>query len=117
RMITRFWHVGMTVDDLDKAVEQYEVLGYKVTQRFDKEEPQAIAAHLEHPTGSDIELWQWQDRQHLHVQFMKNHIALISDNIDDDVWALVEQGAEVVIPKTTGVLVTFVFVRDPSGNY
>ncbi|HZP55750.1 MAG TPA: VOC family protein [Candidatus Saccharimonadales bacterium] len=115
-MIKRFWHVGMAVRDLDKAVDQYEKLGYTVKHRIEKDEPRAVMARLEHRTGSTIELWQWLE-DHYENKFRGNHIAFESDDIDDDVWALVEKGAEVVIPKTTGVITTYAFVRDPSGNY
>jgi predicted enzyme related to lactoylglutathione lyase len=41
----------------------------------------------------------------------------MSDNLEEDIEKLVEQGCEVVIPKTEGVLVLYSYVRDPNGNY
>ena len=38
-------------------------------------------------------------------------------SIDEDVDNLVKNGAKVVIPKTKGVLVTYVYIQYKSGNY
>ncbi len=57
------------------------------------------------------------DKNHPQVEFIKNHTAFVSDDQDADVQKLVDDGWEVVIPKTTGVKVTYVFLRDPSRNY
>ena len=116
-MIKRFWHVGLTVEDLNSAIEQYQNLGFELVDKFEKDEPHALAAEMKHTNGSGIELWQWFDQAHPQVEFIKNHIAFVSNNQDEDVRQLVEQGWEIVIPKTTGVIVNYVFLRDPSGNY
>ena len=116
-MIKKFWHVGLTVKNLDQAIEQYQKLGFELIDKFEKDEPHAYAAQLKHPSGSGIELWQWLDEKHPQVEFIKNHLAFVSDDINGDVKMLVDQGFEIVIPKTKGITVTYVFVRDPSGNY
>jgi predicted enzyme related to lactoylglutathione lyase len=116
-MIKKFWHVGVTVDDLDEAITQYELLGFTVEERFEKPEPHAFAAIVSHPNGSSLELWQWLDSTHPQVAYIKSHLAFISDDIEEDVKKLVQQGGEVVIPMTKGVLVTYTYIRDKSGNY
>jgi predicted enzyme related to lactoylglutathione lyase len=116
-MITKFWHTGITVKDLDKAISQYELLGFKLTRKFEKPEPHANAAIVEHHNGSALELWEWIDHDHPQVEYIKSHLAFMSDNLDEDITKLVEQGCEVVIPKTEGVLVLYSYVRDPNGNY
>lgn len=116
-MIKKFWHVGVSVKDIDKAISQYEKLGFEFVDKFEKPEPHAYAAEMKHPNGSGIELWQWLDEGHSQVEFIKNHIAFTSDDIDNDVQMLIDQGCNIVIPKTTGVKVTYIFLRDPSGNY
>jgi catechol 2,3-dioxygenase-like lactoylglutathione lyase family enzyme len=116
-MIKKFWHVGMTVKSLDDSIVQYKKLGFEVVDKFEKPEPHAMAAILTHPNGSGIELWQWLDLDHPQVEFIKSHLAFISNDQDADVQKLVDEGWEIVIPKTTGVIVTYVFLRDPSGNY
>lgn len=116
-MIKKFWHVGVTVNNLDNAIAQYELLDFKVTKRFEKPEPQANAAIVEHANGSALELWEWIDGEHHQVEYIKSHLAFLSDNLDEDIAKLVEQGCEVVIPRTEGVIVLYSYVRDPNGNY
>lgn len=116
-MIKKFWHTGVTVKDLDKAIAEYELLGFKVTKRFEKPEPHANAAIVEHHNGSSLELWEWLDTTHPQVEYIKSHLAFMSDNLEEDIEKLVKEGCEVVIPKTEGVLVLYSYVRDPSGNY
>jgi catechol 2,3-dioxygenase-like lactoylglutathione lyase family enzyme len=116
-MIKKFWHAGVTVPDLNQAIEEYELLGFKLIERFDNTTPKAVAAHMEHADGSGVELWQWEDKDHPQVEFIKSHLAFESDSSEKDVARLIEQGCEVVIPRTEAETVTFTFVRDPSGNY
>jgi len=116
-MIKKFWHVGLTVKDLDQAIAQYQKLGFEVVDKFEKDEPRAHVAQLKHANGSGVELWQWLDEKHPNVEFIRSHIAFTSDDINKDVAQLVDQGCEIVIPKTEGMTVTYVFVRDPSGSY
>jgi catechol 2,3-dioxygenase-like lactoylglutathione lyase family enzyme len=61
-MATKFWHVGLSVDDLDKAIEQYEKLDLKVVDKFEKDQPHALVALLIGPNGTGIEAWQWLDK-------------------------------------------------------
>ena len=117
-MITKFWHVGLTVKDLDEAIAQYEELGFKLVQKFKKSEPKALAAHLNHSSGSGIEIFQWFDKNHPQVEFIKSHLAFISDDIDEDITKLLDRGYTMVIPKSAGVTVSyFTFLKDPGGNY
>jgi len=116
-MSKKFWHVGLTVEDLDKAIAQYEKLGLKVSDKFEKDEPHARAALLMHSSGAGLELWQWLDLEHPQVKFIKNHIAFLSDNPREDVEALQKKGCKIVIPETVGILVTYTFLEDPNGTY
>jgi len=116
-MATKFWHVGLTVEDLDKAIAEYESLGLKVLDRFEKDEPHALAALLMGLGGAGVELWQWIDLEHPEVQFIRSHIAFLSDNPREDVAMLEERGCKIVIPETVGMLVAYTFLRDPSGTY
>lgn len=116
-MIIKFWHVSLSVKNLEEAIPDYKELGFKVEERFDMKEPRAFAAMLKHKNGSGLEIWQWVDKDHPQVEFIKNHTAFISDDQDSDVQKLVGEGWRIVIPKTTWDSVTYVFLRDPSGNY
>lgn len=117
-MIKKFWHVGFSVNNLDNAIAQYESLGFKLVQRFEKTQPKSLAAHMNHPNGSGIEMFQFIDKNHPQVEFIKQHIAFISNNIEEDLKILESQGCQVVIPVTAGVTVKkFSFIRDPNEQY
>ncbi len=116
-MATKFWHVGLTVKNLDKAIALYESLGLKVIDKFEKVEPHANAALMAGPNGAGVELWQWLDELHPQVELIRNHIAFLSDNPDEDVAKLKKQGCKIVIPKTVGILVTYTFLQSPDGKY
>ena len=116
-MIKKFWHVGLTVNNLEQGIAEYEKLGFVVVQKFEKPEPKAYAAHMTHPNGSGIELWEWMDKDHPLIKIIERHIAFESDDIDSDLSELTEDGYEIVIPKTQGVTATYAFIRDKSGNY
>jgi catechol 2,3-dioxygenase-like lactoylglutathione lyase family enzyme len=116
-MIKKFWHVGLTVNNLEKGIAEYQRLGFEVAKRFEKPEPKAHAAHMTHPNGSGIELWEWIDKDHPQIEFIKRHIAFESDDLETDLKELTKNGYEVVIPKTKGVTAVYAFVKDKSGNY
>jgi len=115
-MIKGFMHVGFEVDDIDRALEFYKQLGFELKRQFDKPEPEAKAAHIANASGETFELWQFIDKDHPQVEFIRQHIAFESDNLEEDIQNFVEQGCELVIPVTKGVTMTYAFVRDPSGN-
>ena len=116
-MITGMSHVGLEVQNLDQAVKFYESMGFQLVRRFEKTEPKANAAHMTSPNGTMVELWQFLDKTHPQVEFIKRHIAVDSDNLEADLNAFVEQGCQIVIPITKGVTLTYAFIRDADGNY
>lgn len=116
-MAEKFWHVGLSVDDLDSAITQYESLGLKVVDKFEKNEPHALAALMIGANGSGVELWQWLDDGHPQVEFIRSHIAFLSDKPRETVAKLQEQGYQIVIPETIGKIVTYTFLLDPNGTY
>ncbi len=116
-MIKGFLHTAFEVDDIESAITFYGNLGFKVTKQFDKPEPEAKAAHIVNDNGDTFELWQFTDKAHPQVEFIRRHVAFESDSLEEDIKRLTEQGCELVIPITKGVTLTYAFVRDPSGNY
>jgi len=116
-MITKFLHTGFRVTNLDEAIKLYEKLGFTLKRRFDKPKPKAKAAHMSSKNGYDIELWQFLDSDHPQVEYIQQHLAVASDNLEADINDLIKKGCELVIPITKGVVLTYAFVRDPSGNY
>ena len=115
-MITRFWHVGLTVDDLEKGIAEYEKLGFELEKRIEKPEPHLFAAIMNHSDGSSVELIEFIDQSHPQNEFIKQHMAFISDDLDVDVQSLIDSGYDLVIPKTKGVIVTYAYLKDSSGN-
>jgi catechol 2,3-dioxygenase-like lactoylglutathione lyase family enzyme len=116
-MIKKFWHVGLSVANLEEGIAEYQKFGFEVAQRFEKPEPKAHAAHMTHPNGSGIELWEWLEKDHPQIEFIKRHMAFESDDFDSDLQKLLDDGFELVIPKNKGVTVTYAFVKDKTGNY
>jgi catechol 2,3-dioxygenase-like lactoylglutathione lyase family enzyme len=98
-MIKKFWHVGLSVDDLEEGIAEYEKLGFEVAKRFEKPEPKAHAVHMTHPNGSGVELWEWVEKDHPLIKVIERHIAFESDNLEDDLGRLIKDGYEIVIPK------------------
>jgi catechol 2,3-dioxygenase-like lactoylglutathione lyase family enzyme len=113
----KFWHVGLTVDNLEESIPQYEQLGLEVKDKFEKDTPHALAALMIGPNGVGVELWQWLDPSHPQVEYIKNHLAFLSDDPRKDVQALVEVGCKVVIPENIGKIVTYTFLQDANGTY
>jgi hypothetical protein len=101
----KFWHVGLTVDNLEESIPQYEQLGLEVKDKFEKDTPHALAALMIGPNGAGVELWQWLDSSHPQVEYIKNHVAFLSDDPRKDVQVLVDSGCKVVIPETIGKIV------------
>ncbi len=116
-MIGKFLHVGFEVDNLEQSIAFYNKLGFEVKKQFDKPEPKAKAAHITNTDGTTFELWQFIDKNHPQVKYVRQHIAVESDNLESDIQELVNSGCELVIPITKGVTLTYAFVKDPSGNY
>ncbi len=118
-MIKKFWHVGLTVNNLEEGIAEYEKLGFTLADKgvLEKPEPKAHFAFLDHANGSGIELWEWLEKDHPQIEFIKRHMAFESDDFDNDLQKLTDEGYELVIPKTPGVTVTYAFIKDKSGNY
>jgi catechol 2,3-dioxygenase-like lactoylglutathione lyase family enzyme len=117
-MIKKFWHVGFGVENLDAAIAEYQALGFEIVRRFEKNEPKSLAAHMSHSNGSGVEMFQFIDKSHPQVEFIKHHIAFVTDDIDSDIKMLLDRGCEIVIPKTAGVTVkNFAFLRDANGQH
>jgi catechol 2,3-dioxygenase-like lactoylglutathione lyase family enzyme len=114
-MLTTILHTGIAVADIDASIALYQSLGYELTKQFDKPEPAAKVASLK--LGDvGIELWQFADMSHPQVEFIRNHVAIYSDDLAADVDMLVRQGYKLVIPITEGVILRYAFVQDPAGT-
>lgn len=113
-MLKKVLHTGVEVADLTKAIELYKSLGFEVTKEFDKPEPKAKVAIVARGEAS-FELWQFEDKEHPQVAFIRNHVAIYSDDLENDVQRLVDSGHNLVIPVTEGVVLRYAFVQDAAG--
>lgn len=113
-MLRNVLHTGVAVNDLEKTVSLYESLGFKVTNRFEKPEPKAQVATVQKDETA-FELWQFEDTKHPYVAFIRNHIALYTDNLPQAIEQLEHDGYKLVIPITDGVVLRYAFVQDKSG--
>lgn len=112
----RLWHAGIAVKDLDEAIALWEHLGFKVKQKFEKDEPAARAALLEDKGGQGVELWQFTGNSPLN-QYVGRHIAFKCDDATNVAEQLKKQGFTEVIPYTRGVMVNYIFLQDEFGTY
>ena len=125
-------HVGITVADLDRAVEFYsDTFDFEVSSRFsvsgaafetgvDVPDAAAQFAHLDagdcrlelvsyEPTGEDAAAEAVNDTGAKHVGFEVDDIEAFYADLDDGVETISE-------PQTTASGTTILFVEDPEGN-
>ncbi len=114
-MLKKILHTGVSVSDLTSAIKLYEDLGFSVQNRFEKPEPKAKVATVIKGEAA-FELWQFEDTTHPQVSYIKNHIAIYSDDRAADVNEIQPSGYTLVNPVTDGVLHRYAFVQDPSGT-
>lgn len=100
-MLKRVLHTGVAVDDLEKAVQLYESLGFLVHNRFEKPEPRAQVATVKKGDVA-FELWQFAEPAHPLVAFIRNHVALYSDDLEADLDALAAAGLHPRYPCYRG---------------
>ena len=79
-MITGLHHVGRLVKKLEKEVEFYESLGFKVAAEFAFDSAGAKAAMMK-KDKSIVEIWQFKDESHELAQMVKNHLAFTTYNL------------------------------------
>jgi catechol 2,3-dioxygenase-like lactoylglutathione lyase family enzyme len=116
-MLKRVLHTGVEVANLEVAIALYESLGFSVGTRFTKPEPKAQVAHVK-KGETTFELWEFADKSHPQVAFIRNHVAILSDALERDVDKLQQSGYKLTIPITEGVVLRYAFVQDSAGaNY
>jgi catechol 2,3-dioxygenase-like lactoylglutathione lyase family enzyme len=112
-MITRMLHTAVAVENMDAGLEFYKTIGFETVLRFDKPEPKAKVAHLIATNNIKLELWEFLDKNHPRVKFIRRHIAIESDNLEAEIHRLTSTGCELVIPIKRGITL----IRDLDGNY
>ncbi|HUY85204.1 MAG TPA: VOC family protein [Candidatus Dormibacteraeota bacterium] len=116
-MLKKILHTGLAVNDLEGMIKLYESLGFEVIKRFHKSDINADVVMVT-KGETTFELFEFHDQDHPQVEFIRNHVAIYSDSIEEDVNALLKQGYRLTIPITEGVVFRFAFLQDKAGaNY
>lgn len=115
-MLKNVLHTGIEVANLAQSIELYKSLGFEVDTEFEKPEPKAKVATVK-KDDTAFELWQFEDKEHPQVAFIRSHVAIYSDELENDVQQFVDSGYKLVIPITEGVLLRYAFVQDPAGAF
>jgi methylmalonyl-CoA/ethylmalonyl-CoA epimerase len=114
-MLKHILHTGVEVADLDNAIALYKSLGFEIHNKFEKPEPKASVATLKKGDVA-FELWRFHDKEHPQVAYIRNHVAIYSNDLENDARQLVASGYKLVIPVTEGVIMRYVFVQDAAGT-
>ncbi len=116
-MLKRILHTGLAVPNLQDAIKMYGSLGFQATKEFHKADLDADVAMVT-KGETTFELFQFNNPDHPQVVFIRNHIAIYSDSIEEDVKTLLENGYRLTIPITEGMVFRFAYVQDSVGcNY
>ena len=88
-----------------------------MVNKFHKPEPAAEVVTVQ-KGDTAFELWQFIDTKHPQVPYIRSHVAIYSDSLEEDIHQLEVQGFKIVIPITEGVILRYAFLQDPAGaNY
>lgn len=116
-MIIGLDHTGMMVNDLDKSIAFYKKLGFVVENCFEIEAEKGKAVTLRYG-DSELELFEFEHPATPLAEMVKNHIGLVSNDIEADVEIFVKNGYEIALPVSRGTVVKKkAFVKSPEGNF
>jgi catechol 2,3-dioxygenase-like lactoylglutathione lyase family enzyme len=116
-MLKKILHTGLAVSSLEDSIKLYESLGFKVTTRFDKPDLHAKVVMVT-KGETTFELFEFENTNNPQIEFIRNHVAIYSDSIEEDVRQLTSKGYKLTIPITEGVIFRYAYVQDKSGaNY
>ncbi len=116
-MLKKILHTGTAVPDLQSAIKLYKSLGFEVTKEFHKPDINADVA-MASKDDTVFELFYFKNIDHPYVKFISSHIAIYSDNLEEDINYLLGKDYKITIPITEGIIYRFAFLQDSSGtNY
>lgn len=116
-MLKNILHTGIAVPDLDEAIKLYQSLGFQISKQFHKDDINADIVMLSKGEAT-YELFKFYNEKHPQVQFIRNHIAIYSDALEEDLNQLLSKGYKLVIPITEGVVFRYAYLQDAAGiNY
>lgn len=114
-MLKRILHTGLAVTSLKDAIDFYGALGFEVTKEFHKPDLNADVAMVS-KGDTTFELFQFNDPSHPQVEFIRNHIAIYSDDLNADLKSLLAQDYKLTIPANDGMVFRFAYVQDRAGS-
>ncbi|MBI4921270.1 MAG: VOC family protein [Devosia nanyangense] len=122
-MLVGFEHVGMTVSNLDRSIEFYELLGLRL--RLRKRQPNGGEVAFMDAGGGQLEMGQppgtvvTPARRPVKGEAGMAHLTLAVDDVDADYRALTEAGVVgMEAPRAahnSEILSKVAFVLDPDG--
>jgi len=116
----RIMHTCLNVMDLERSIAFYQdLLGLKLTRRFEVKENNAEIAFLEDTDKNAIELTHWRDKKQLVEGDNFDHIALGVKQLKEAVERLRGQGVTIAMEPFTlkGGTHQIAFIKDPDGNW
>jgi catechol 2,3-dioxygenase-like lactoylglutathione lyase family enzyme len=119
-------HVAISVRDMQESVRFYAAFGFVVVVHYADPSGGFEVAHLK-LGDAFLELWWYKDRvaapesaAHLSTDLPRigiKHMALRVDSLDEAVHMAEELGIPIAVERREGNTgVTYLFVKDPSGN-
>jgi len=116
----RIMHTCLNVMDLERSIAFYQdLLGLKLTRRFEVKENNAEIAFLEDSDKNAIELTHWRDKKQLVEGDNFDHIALGVKHLKETIERLRGQGVTIAMEPFTlkGGTHQIAFIKDPDGNW
>jgi len=116
----RIMHTCLNVMNLERSIAFYQdLLGLKLTRRFEVKENNAEIAFLEDADKNAIELTHWRDKKQLVEGDNFDHIALGVKQLKEAVERLRGQGVTIAMEPFTlkGGTHQIAFIKDPDGNW
>jgi len=113
-------HTCLNVMNLERSIAFYQdLLGLKLTRRFEVKENNAEIAFLEDADKNAIELTHWRDKKQLVEGDNFDHIALGVKQLKEAVERLRGQGVTIAMEPFTlkGGTHQIAFIKDPDGNW
>ncbi len=111
-------HVAIPAKDLNRSKAFYTLLGFSVTQEWQRPDWGLTGCFMEHRSGLSIELIFHEKNKSITFPATAEvlHVAVPVENVEIAVRDLVAAGIELVRPVTDGITVKrLAFIKDPSG--
>lgn len=107
-----FLHIMLRVNNLDNTIHFFNILGFKVTRRFDQPQGRFTLVYLQNTTAPvEIEMtYNWDQEASYSSGDNFGHIAIGVNNIYQTCEKLMEAGAILARPPRDGLMA---FIKSP----